>query len=89
MSKQINMQAAMDAFFNMDVWTQRKIARQAGLRMYDELARDMPKYAGDFKLAKMWEKEAIRSCDRKDENLWITANEEIKKLMDSIKMETV
>ena len=87
MAKKIDMQAAMDAFFAMDEWTKRKIGRQAGLRMYDELARDMPKFAGEFKLAKVWEKEAIRSCDRKDEKLWTTANEEIKKLMDSIQPE--
>lgn len=88
MAKKIDMQAAMDAFFAMDVWTQRKIGRQAGLKMYDELARDYPKFAGEFKLAKVWEKEAIHSCNIQDEKLWLTANEEIKKLMDSIQPET-
>jgi hypothetical protein len=87
MAKKIDMQAAMDAFFAMDEWTQRKIGRQAGLTMYNELARDMPKYAGEFKAAKMWEKQAIRSCDLKDEAMWLEANAEIKRLMDSIKLE--
>ena len=89
MAKKIDMQAAMSAFFAMDVWTQRKIGRQAGLTMYNELARDYPKYAGEFKAAKLWEKQAIRSCDLQDEAMWLEANEEIKKLMNCIQPETV
>ena len=83
--KPAQMKMALDSFFGMDIWTQRKIGRQAGLKLYDELASDMPAFAGDFQAAKIWEKQAIKACKLQDQAMWDEATNEVKSILGRIK----
>ena len=84
----VSTQDAMKWFFQQDIWQQRLIARQACLKMYDELALDMPDHADSLARAKQLQRDAIRACKNQDQVAWDAAEAEHKSVMDAIK-ETV
>lgn len=83
--KPAQMKQAMASFLQMDLWTQRKIGRQAGLKMFDQLIQDMPTFADDLRAAKKWEKQAITACDRQDQAQWDEAVGQVKSIFADIK----
>jgi hypothetical protein len=76
---------AMDWFFQQDIWEQRRIAREASLKMYDELGRDMPQFGDQFRKAKSLQRQAIRACVTRDQKTWDDCEAQHRVIMDSIK----